>query len=47
MAAALAGAAPSEAMWATAYPRVAQGFSRQRAPQGVLELRDPLQPPQT
>jgi hypothetical protein len=47
IAADLVCADPSDAMWATAYPRVAQGFSRQRVRQVLLELRDTLQPPQT
>jgi hypothetical protein len=34
-------------MWATAYPRVAQCFSRQRARQGLRDLRDTLPQPQT
>jgi hypothetical protein len=34
-------------MWATAYPCVAQCFSRQRARQGLRDLRDTLPQPQT
>ena len=47
IAADLACADTSDDMWATAYPRVAQCFSRQRVRQVLLELRDKLQQPQT
>jgi hypothetical protein len=47
IAADLACADTSDDMWATAYPRVAQFFSRQRARQVLLDLRAKLQQPQT
>jgi hypothetical protein len=47
IAADLACADTSDDMWATAYPRVAQCFSRPRARQVWLDLRDKLQQPQT
>jgi hypothetical protein len=47
IAADLACADTPDDMWTTAYPRVAQCFSRQQARQVWLDLRDTLQQPQT
>ena len=47
IAADLAGADTPDAVWAMAYPRVAQCFPRQQACAVLLDLRDKLRQPQT